>query len=153
MVEWLLEVIGPKIDFRQYGGLKGNSVTHYIIEFINFVLSSQDNNDQTAVVACFVDFQKAFMRQNHNKLIEKLSDLDVPGWLLNIVVGFLKERSMVVLYKGCQSSIKPLPGGGPQGTLSALLLFLALVNDVGRHSHPLESIKEFLQNWRMTPRN
>ena len=79
MVEWLLKVIGPKLDFRQYGGLKGNSITHYVIEFINFVLSSQDNNDQTAVLACFVDFQKAFMRQNHNTLIVKLSDLEVPG--------------------------------------------------------------------------
>ena len=66
VVEWLLEIIGSKIDFRQYGGLKGNSITHYIIEFINFVLSRQDNNDQTAVLACIVDFQKAFMRQNHN---------------------------------------------------------------------------------------
>ena len=31
-----LEVMGPKIDFRQYGGLKGNSVNHYVIDFINF---------------------------------------------------------------------------------------------------------------------
>ena len=131
VVEWLLEVIGPKIDFRQYGGLKGNSITHYIIEFINFVLAAQDDNDQTAVLSVFVDFQKAFMRQNHNILIEKLSDLAVPGWLLNIIIGFLKERSMVVNYRGCQSSVKQLPGGGPQGTLLELLLFLVLVNDVG----------------------
>ena len=131
VVEWLLEIIGPKLDFRQYGGLKGNSITHYVIEFINFVLSSQDNNDQTAVLACFVDFQKAFMRQNHNTLIVKLSDLEVPGWLLNIIIGFLKERSMFVKYRGSQSSVKQLPGGGPQGTLLALLLFLVLVNDVG----------------------
>ena len=131
VVEWLLDFIGPKIDFRQYGGLKGNSITHYIIEFINFVLSCQDNNDQSAVLACFVDFQKAFMRQNHNKLIEKLSDLDVPGWLLNIVVSFLQNRSMFVKYNGGQSSIKSLPGGGPQGTLLALLLFLVLINDIG----------------------
>ena len=34
-------------------------------------------------------------------------------------------------YKGGQSSIKSLPGGGPQGTLLALLLFLVLINDVG----------------------
>ena len=69
VVSWLLDIIGPKIDFRQYGGLKGNSVNHYVIEFINFVLACQDNNDQTAVLACFIDFQKAFMRVNHNILI------------------------------------------------------------------------------------
>ena len=77
----------------------GNSVTHYIIEFINFILSSQDRNDQTAVLACFVDFQKAFMRQNHNKLIEKLSDLDVPGWLLAIVIGFPCANSNSISYR------------------------------------------------------
>ena len=26
---WILEVIGYKMDFRQYGGTKGNSVSHY----------------------------------------------------------------------------------------------------------------------------
>ena len=71
------------------------------------------------------------MRVNHNILIEKLSDLGVPGRLLNIVISFLTDRSMFDLYKGGQSSIKPLPGGGPQGTLLALLLFLVIINDVG----------------------
>ena len=29
VVTWLLDYIGDKIDFRQYGGMKGNSSTHY----------------------------------------------------------------------------------------------------------------------------
>ena len=64
--------IGHLIDFRQYGGLKGNSITHYLIEFLTFILMNQDNTDQTAVLACLVDFSKAFNRQNHNILITKL---------------------------------------------------------------------------------
>ena len=131
VVMWLLEFIGEKLDFRQYGGLKGNSITHYIIEFINFILSCQDSHDQTAVMACMVDFSKAFNRQNHNLLITKLSDMGVPGWLLKIVIAFLKDREMMVKYKGKLSSIKSLPGGGPQGTLLALLLFIVLINDIG----------------------
>ena len=131
VVGWLLNYVGDKIDHRQYGGLKGNGTTHYLIEFLNFILQHLDDNNQIAVLACFVDFQKAFNRQDHNLLIEKLSDLDVPGWLLRIVVAFLSNRSMVVNYKGCQSSVKPLPGGGPQGTILALLLFLILINDMG----------------------
>ena len=66
VVQWLLDYVGHKLDFRQYGGLKGNSVTHYIIEFVNFILSCQDSTDQTAIMACMVDFSKAFNRQNHN---------------------------------------------------------------------------------------
>ena len=38
---------------------------------------------------------------------------------------------MIVRYKGKKSSTKKLPGGGPQGALLGLLLFLVLVNDVG----------------------
>ena len=131
IVMWLLEFIEDKIDFRQYGRSKGNSITHYIIEFINFILSCQDSIDQTAILACMVDCSKAFNRQDHNLLIVKLCDMGVPGWLLRIVIGFLKDREMYVRYKGKHSSTKSLPGGGPQGTLLGLLLFIVLINDVG----------------------
>ena len=128
---WLLSYIEDKIDFRQYGGLKGNSITHYLIEFINFILSCQDSNDQTAILACMVDFSKAFNHQNHNLLITKLSDMGVPAWLLRIVIAFLSDRKMILRYKGKHSGVKSLPGGGPQGTLLGLLLFIILINDVG----------------------
>ena len=131
VVTWLLKFIGKHIDFRQYGGMKGNSITHYLIEFVNFILANQDNRSPTAILACMVDFSKAFNRQNHNILITKLSDLGVPSWLLRIVMAFLTNRSMIVRYKGARSSQKSLPGGGPQGTLLGLLLFLVLINDVG----------------------
>ena len=54
-----------------------------------------------------------------------------PGWLLKVVIAFLTNRRMVVRHKGKQSSVKSLPGGGPQGTLLGLFLFLVLINDVG----------------------
>ena len=131
VVGWLMSYIKDKIDFRQYGGQKGNSITHYLIEFITFILSCQDSTDQTAILAVMVDFSKAFNRQNHNLLIIKLSDMGVPAWLLRVVIGFLKDRHMVLRYKGKLSKMKYLPGGGPQGTLLGLLLFIILINDVG----------------------
>ena len=86
---WLLDYIGDKLDIRQYGGLKGSSTTHYIIELVNFILAAQDSADQTAVLACLVDFSKAFNRQDHNILITKLCDMGVPGWLLRLIKAFL----------------------------------------------------------------
>ena len=130
-MEWLLEHIGDKIDIRQFGGAKGNSITHYIIELINFILSNQEDTAPTAILACLVDFSKAFNRQDHSILVTKLSDMNVPGWLLKIVIAFLTKRQMVVRYQGATSSLKSLPGGGPQGTLLGLLLFLVLINDIG----------------------
>ena len=45
--------------------------------------------------------QKAFNRIIHNLILTKLLDMGVPGWLLRIVVvAFLKDRKMLVRYKG-----------------------------------------------------
>ena len=131
IVKWLLYYIGEKLDFRQYGGTKGNSISHYIIEFINFILLNQDSSEQTAVLASMVDFSEAFNRIDHTKIVTKLSDMGVPGWLLKVVIGFLTNRRMLVRYKGKVSNIKNLPGGGPQGTLLGLFLFIILINDCG----------------------
>jgi hypothetical protein len=56
--------------FNFNGGLKGSSVAHYLIDFINFVLYNQDLKDMHAVLAVAVDFSKAFNRVNHNIVIE-----------------------------------------------------------------------------------
>ena len=57
--------------------------------------------------------------------------MNVPGWLLRIVISFLTNRKMVVRYKGAMSGLKDLPGGGPQGGLLTVLLFNLQVNLAG----------------------
>ena len=57
--------------------------------------------------------------------------MGVPGWLQKIVTGFLEERTIVVSYKGEKSGVKAMPGGGPQGTILGMFLFLVLINDAG----------------------
>ena len=126
VVIWLLKFLGDKIDFRQYGGTKGNSITHYLIEFINFILFNQDSTAQVAILACMVDLSKAFNRQNHNILVTKLSDMGCPGWLLKVVIAIITDRKMMVRYKGKQSRLKSL-----LGTLLGLFLFLVLINETG----------------------
>ena len=135
VLEWLMFYIGDKLDPKQFGGLSGSSISHYMIELINYILYNQDYNLPIAVPICAVDFSKAFNRINHNLIITKLSDMGVPGWLLNIVMGFLTDRLMAVRYKGATSETKPLPGGGPQGTLLGLLLFLVLINLCGQQNY------------------
>ena len=78
-----------------------------------------------------VDYKKAFNRQNHSILITLLGDMGVPGWLLNIVAGFLKERELILSYRGAKSGSKEMPGGGPQGTVLGMFLFIVLINSVG----------------------
>ena len=58
-------------------------------------------------------------------------DLGTPGWLLKLVIAFLSGRQMTVKYKWKYSRLFALPGGGPQGSLLGLFLFLVLIDDVG----------------------
>ena len=131
MIFWLMFFVGDKIDPKQYGGQQKTSITHYLIDLINFVLYNHDLKIPQFVLACLVDFSKAFNRQNHNLLITLLSDMGVPGWLLSLVMAFLEDRSMILRFKGSCSSSKPLPGGGTQGTILGLFLFLILINSAG----------------------
>ena len=131
VIIWLLEHIGHKLDWGQYGGVKGSSISHYLIDFVNFILFNQDLKVPHAVIAAMVDFQKAFNKINHNVIITLLSEMGVPGWLLRIVAGFLTDREMIVRHNGCNSSRQSLPGGGPQGTRLGLFIFLILINAAG----------------------
>ena len=131
VIDWLDKAIGAKIDFTQYGGLKGQSTSHYLIDLVNFVLFNQDLRNPQATLAILYDFSKAFNRQDHNTLITILSDMGTPGWLLKLVIAFLTERKMILKYKGCTSETESLPGGGPQGTKLGLYLFLILINCAG----------------------
>ena len=91
----------------------------------------QDIKEIHAVLAVTIDFSKAFNRLNHNIIVEILSELGVPGWLLQIVIGFLENREIEVSYKGAKSERKQLPGGSPQGTVLGMFLFLILINSAG----------------------
>ena len=138
VLDWLLFFVGDKMDWKQYGGTKGSSVSHYLIDLISYILYNQDLKEPRAVLAAMVDFKKAFNRQNHNILITKLSDMGVPGWLLKIVIGFLEDRELILTYKGKQSSSKKMPGGGPQGTILGMFFFLILINGAGFPSQQAE---------------
>ena len=123
-----LAFVSDKLDWGQYGGMKGSSITHYLVDFVNYILFNQDLRVPHAVLAAMVDFSKAFNRISHNVIITILSEMGVPGWLLRIVIGFLSNRELILRYKGGTSERKSLPGGGPQGTRLGLFLFLILIN-------------------------
>ena len=93
---WLLKYVSHKLDWGQYGGKKGSSISHYLIDFVNFILFNQDLKIPHAVLAVLIDYSKAFNRANHNLIVTILSSMGVPGWLLRIVIGFLKNRELIV---------------------------------------------------------
>ena len=120
-VSWLLPFIRHRFDPAQFGGMKGGSITHYLILFFHFILSNTDkqHKDPKAILSTYIDFAKGYNRLNHNKILIRLSDWNTPTWLLKVIASYLTHRSLIVQYNGAQS--QPHPGGVAQGDELALL--------------------------------
>ena len=84
--DWLMEVIRPFLDPDQFG-VKGLSITHYLLKLIHFVHTSLDTTNSDAVITAFIDMSKAFNRVDHNLLIADLHDMK-PSWLLRVIYSF-----------------------------------------------------------------
>ena len=126
--DWIFPYIEPFLDPGQCGGLKGSSITHYLVRLLHFVHSFLDLKQPHAVLLALVDLEKAFNRVSHQLVIEDLANMHVPGWLLLILISYLTERSMYMRYKGESSSRKLLPGSSPQGAFLGILLFIIIFN-------------------------
>ena len=129
LAQWLLYFIRPYLDPNQCG-LKGSSITHYLIKFLHFVHSSLDMRKPHAVLAACIDLSKAFNRVDHSLVIQDLFDMCTPPWLLRIVFSYLSSRTMSLTYDGALSSIRSLPAGTPQGAFLGGLIFIIKANGI-----------------------
>ena len=143
--DWLLPIVNPFLDPGQCGGLKNSSISHYLIKLLHFIHFNLDRPDPHAVLLACVDMSKAFNRVSHQQVIEDLYDMNVPGWLLLILVSYLKDRKMVLKFRGVLSALRMLPGSSPQGTVLGVILFIIIFNSaalrpvIPRPSGPLLS--------------
>ena len=122
-----MPLVSPYLDPCQYG-LKGASISHYLIKLLQFVHEYLDLKNPHAVVVALVDLSKAFNRVSHQMVIEDLHDMHVPPWLLLILISYLTERSMIMQYKGETSSPRDLPGSSPQGAFLGIFFFIVKYN-------------------------
>ena len=123
----LFPIIQPFLDPGQCG-LKGFSITYYLIKLLHFIHSTCDKRQPYAVLAACIDLCKTFNRVEHNLVIQDLFDRHTPSWLLKIFASYLSNMSMFMTYKGKQSSRKSLPGVGPQGAFLGCLIFIIKFN-------------------------
>ena len=120
--DWLLPIVKPYLDPCQYG-LKGASISHYLVKLLKFVHEYLDLKNSHAVIIALIDLSKAFNRVSHQLVIEDLYDMHVPPWLLLILSSYLTERSMIITYNGASSSSKSLPGSSLQGAFLGIFFF------------------------------
>ena len=91
-----MQYIKLKPDPDQLGGMKGSSISHYLIEMTNFILYNQDLKNPQATLATFIDYKQGFNRCQHSIFIEIMSvDYEIPGWLIKILMGYLTNENYV----------------------------------------------------------
>ena len=89
---WQMELIREKIDKRQFGSLKNSSTTHALLSLVHHLLRETDEPKNAARIL-LMDFSKAFDHIEHNILLTKLSDMDVPPIKINWMEDFLTQRN------------------------------------------------------------
>jgi len=87
MGSWILERKEDKFDDYQYGALKRQSTTHALADVLHHWHHAPDIGQPVRTV--FVDFAKAFKNVDHNILISKLHEFDLPDVIIRWMYAFL----------------------------------------------------------------
>jgi hypothetical protein len=125
---WMLEIIGDKFDPKQFGGLKGRSTTHALIDILNNWHTAVDNKKSARVI--FIDYAKAFDHVDHSLVLQKMKKMEIPEFIIQWMHSFLSDRKQRVKIGKNISDWLQLNGGMPQGTWIGLYIFLILINDL-----------------------
>ena len=135
LAEVMVMDMGPTSDPSQYGNEKGISTQHYLVNMINRILTCLDTNNSKeayAVIAHLVDWNQAFDRQCPTLGIQSFIKNGVRKSIIPVLINYFQDREMIVKWRGVFSSVRQLPGGGPQGCHLGGLEYGSQSNDSGQ---------------------
>ena len=128
---YVLQYAAEEISIKpnQYGGMKGCSTSHMLLEvWQNICMDLEDYRSATVMTS--IDYAKAFNRLSFQQCLAAFKKKGASTTIMRLIATFLTNRQMTVRVGDCWSGLLPVNGGCPQGSKLGVFLFNVTTDDL-----------------------